>query len=101
MMRVHVSRTPSGYLPVTTWGEGADMDREAYGMSYADLPTAERMARDWALRQGAEYVEFQEANRTSDPRLPGIVKQLREEQGLDLREAILKARGIVENAPPA
>ncbi len=101
MARVHVSNTPSGFLPVMSWGEGADMDREAYAMSYRDLPTAERIARDWATQQGADYVEYQEANRASDPRMPGIVKQLREEHGLDLREAIAKAREIVADAPPA
>jgi hypothetical protein len=78
-----------------SWGQGADMDRQAYSMAYANLDVAERIARQWAEEQGAEYVPFDDAGRQTDPRMAPLVKRLRDEEGLDLPTAIRRARGIL------
>lgn len=101
MSRVHVSSTPSGYLPVHSWGEGENMDRQAYAMSYRDLDVAERVARKWANDLGADYVASQKSSQPLDPRLIPLIKKLREEHGLDLREGIRRAEAILAEDPAA
>lgn len=95
MATVQVILTSGGYLPTTYWGEGSGADREAFGMAYDTLETAERMARDWAIQQGAEYVPYAPIDQDAIRRQAQLVKQLRDEEGLDLRAATTKARAII------
>mgnify|MGYP000913119389 CR=1 FL=1 len=99
MATVQVILTSSGYLPTIYWGKGSSADREAYGMAYDSLETAERMARDWALQQGAEYVPYAPIDQDAIRRQALLVKQLRDDEGLDLRAATAKARAIIASMP--
>jgi len=95
MAQVTVQETSSGFLPVISWGNGADGDREAYAMTYDDLSTAERIAKAWADEQGADYVPFKPNAPDASRRQSLLVKQLRETEGLDLRTAVARAREII------
>lgn len=95
-MKVHIAQTPSGFLPNLQWGEGADVQRETYPMSYDSLEVAERVARSWANEQGAEYLAFRPVDQNTIRKQSLLVKQLREEEGLSLPAAIAKAREILK-----
>lgn len=100
MAHVQIDRTPSGYLPSLYWGSGENIDREAYGMAYEKLETAERIGRSWAKDQGAEYRPYTEPTGT-DPRLAPLIRSLREEHGLDFRTALERARSTLTAQPIA
>jgi hypothetical protein len=100
MAHVQIGKTPSGYLPTMYWGSGENVDREAYGMAYDSLETAERIGRSWADEQGAEYRPYQEPTGT-DPRLSPLIRSLREEHGLDFRTALERAKATLAAEPAA
>lgn len=98
MAQVHVAQTSSGFLPTLTWGTGANGDREAYAMPFDTLEIAERIARDWAEERGAEYVPFRPVDQDASRQFAELVKQIRDEDGLGLPAAMMKAREILASA---
>lgn len=98
MPHVQINLTSSGYLPTLCWGEGEDMDREAYSMSFADVATADRIGRGWAEEQGVEFRPYRDMP-PMDPRFAPLVRRLREEKGLELRDAIEQAKAQLAADP--
>jgi hypothetical protein len=84
------------FMPVLYWGVGIDMDREAYGESFDSIQVAERVAQRWADEQGAAYRPYQVVDREALLRETQLIRRLREEEGLDLRAAIRKARDLLK-----
>jgi len=95
MARVVITETPSGFLSVMWLGSGDQADREPYGMSYPKLETAERMGRQWAEQNGAQYIPFQPIDRSRNEREIALVKELRQNEGLSLCDAIKRARTLL------
>jgi hypothetical protein len=90
---VQVQETSYGlFLPTMIWGQGESMDREAFWDSFNNLADAERSAKLWAEERGAEYVPFRPIDREAINREVALIRKLREEEGLDLRTAIQRAR---------
>jgi hypothetical protein len=98
MSKVHISDTVSGFLPVLWTGEGADMDREAYSTSFADLPQAEAAGRAWADQEGATYVPYEPIDHEAINRRAALIRRLREDEGLTLREAVDRAKSMTVDA---
>lgn len=94
--RVTICDTAGGFLPMLWWGSGADIDRQPYGTSYGALDAAERSGRAWAEQEGAIFVPYEPT--ASNAPSAGLVKILRETEGLDLRAAIARAREIEADA---
>jgi hypothetical protein len=93
---VTVQETASGeFLPTLYWGVGIDLDRESYGESFSSIQVAERVAQRWADEQGAAYRPFQRVDLDAVRAETALIRKLREEEGLDLRAAIRKAREIL------
>lgn len=96
MALVRIDQTCSGYLPVLYWGKGENMDREAYSMSYDNVEAADKAGRSWAAAMDVEFRPYQPAERLT-PAFVALVKQLREDEGLGLRDAIDRAKAITAN----
>jgi len=92
MASVCISETASGFLPTLWWGEGTELDRVAYEMAFADLEAAEKAGRAWAEREDATYVPYVAVDPDARKREIALIKQLREDHGLTLPEAIAQAR---------
>jgi len=91
MSIVTIDQTSSGYLPVHYWGKGADMDRQAYSISYGNVEAADNAGRKWADDLGVEFRPYKPAEPVN-PAYIALVKQLREDEGLSLPAAIERAR---------
>ena len=91
MSIVTIDQTSSGYLPVHYWGKGADMDRQAYSMSYDNVEAADAAGRSWAENMDVEFRPYRLRERMN-PALIALVKQLRKDEGLSLPDAIARAK---------
>lgn len=97
MKQVTVQKNFSGsFQPVLYWGVGMDLDREAYGESFDSIQVAERVAIRWADEQGAAYKPYREIDVEALRAETQLIRRLREEEGLDLRAAIAKARDMLK-----
>ena len=87
---VQVTEIVSGaFKPVLYWGQGEDMDREAYDIAFINLADAETAAAAWAKEKGADYKPY--APHAPNWEMIERIKALRIE-GLGLGEAVRQAR---------
>lgn len=91
-MKVTVIEAPSGYLPTIYWGQGEDMQRDVYAFAFENITDAEKAAKAWATECDAEYVPYKPIDTDAIRTQTLLVKRLRDDEGLNLRDAIAKAR---------